>query len=239
MDDAAKMFTGVTLMAVGNQTPVDVATDYAALAFIIQQKISEISTLTLVRVVSCTNDGGIAPVGTVTVQPLVNIMSGDRVAFQHKALYNLPYQRVQGGTSAVIIDPRPGDLGVAGFCSRDISAVKASQAEANPGSFRQFSMADGVYMMTCMGAVAPEQYIAFSDAGVKIVSPTLIELQAPTINLKGDVVQTGGDVTMSGDLTVDGTVTGGTDVIANTISGKTHTHSGVTTGGGTSGPPVP
>lgn len=225
-------------MAVGNQTPADVASEYATLAFIVQQKLSEVSTLTLVRVVDCTNAGGVVPVGTVTVQPLVNLMSGDRVAFKHKPLYKLPYMRVQGGRNAVIIDPQPGDIGVAGFCSRDISAVKTSQDIANPGSFRQFSMADGIYMLTCMGQDAPDQYIQFQDrGGITIVSPGSITLQAPTILLKGNVDQTDGDVTMAQKLDVVGVIHSDTDVTADNISGKTHTHNDPQ--GGVVGPPNP
>lgn len=229
MGYADAVLAGASVMAVANQTPADVPTDYAVLRFLVQQKLSEIATLTLVRVEDCTNDGGIVPVGTVTVQPLVNMMSGDRVAFKHKPLYKVPYVRIQGGANAVILDPQPGDIGLAGFCSRDISAVKQAKDVANPGSFRMFSMADGIYLGGCLNGV-PTQYVVFGSEGVTVVSPTAITLQAPTITLDGAVEATG-------DIHTPGTITGDTDVIAGTISGKTHPHGGVTPGAGTSGPP--
>lgn len=212
-------------MAVALQQPRDSASEFATLAFQVQQALARVQTLTLVRVVACSNEGGIVPVGTVTVQPLVNLMSADRVAFEHAPLYNLPYLRVQGGVNAIIMDPQPNDIGLAGFCSRDISAVKATKAKANPGSFRQFDYADGVYIGGCLNGV-PTQYVVLNDDGVKIVSPTAITLQAPTITLDGNVEVTG-------DETVQGEVTAGT------IALTTHTHSGVQAGGGNSGPPVP
>jgi len=219
-------------MAIGNQTPPDVANDFATLSFLVRQALSRLSTLTLVRVVDCTNDGGIALVGTVTVQPLVNMVSGgDRVAFPHKPLYKLPYCRVQGGANAVIIDPVAGDIGLAGFCSRDISAVKASKDIANPGSFREFSMSDGVYILTCIGAVMPSQYVVMNDEGVTVVSPTAITLQAPLITLDGSV-ETTGTIDAAGIITAP-------DVISDTISGKTHTHGGVTAGGANTAVPNP
>jgi len=46
-------------------------------------------------------------------------------------------------------------------------------------------------------------------------------------------------VTMTGDLTVNGTVTGAVDVIADGISGKGHVHSGVQGGPSNTGAPVP
>lgn len=200
-------------MAVGTQTPVDLATEFQTFAYLIQEKIQQIQTLTLCRVVDCTNDGGIVPVGTVTLQPLVNLMSGDRVAFQHKQLYKVPYCRVQGGTNAVIIDPKPGDLGVAGFCSRDISAVKAAQDIANPGSFRTFAMSDGVYLFTCLGGEVPTQYVLMTDEGVTVKSPNTVTIEAPTINLKGNVTHTDGNYNNPA-----GTVT------ANGIGLTTHKH---------------
>lgn len=212
-------------MPVANQTPLDVATEYATLSFIWQQKMSQIATLTLVKIIDCTNDGGLEPVGTVTVQPLVNLMSGDRTSFPHKPLYHLPYLRTQGGANAIIMDPKPGDIGLAGFCSRDISAVQNSKAQANPGSYRMFSMADGLYIGGCLNGV-PEQYVLFDDAGIVVVSPNAITLRAPAITLDGDVEVTGMLHTPQ-------------DVFADTVSLKDHTHGGVDPGGGNSGPPNP
>ncbi len=237
-------------MAIGNQQPSDISSAYAMLSFVIQQKMSQLQTLTMVRIVDCTNNGGVDPVGTVTVQPLVNMMSGDNVAFPHGQLYKLPYVRVQGGRNAVIMDPEPGDIGLAGFCSRDISAVKNNKAAlkdkgtANPGTFRQFSMADGIYIGACLSALPPTQYIVANAAGIKVLSPTAITLEAPTINLKGAVVQTDGNVSMSQALTVTSnitshaTITGDTDVKTGTISLKTHVHAGVTSGSSSTAPPT-
>lgn len=50
-------------------------------------------------------------------------------------------------------------------------------------------------------------------------------------------LQIGGDIEASGKLTATGEISG-SDIKAGTISLKTHKHSGVTTGGGTSGVPV-
>lgn len=219
-------------MAVGNQTPPNVASDYATVAFIVRQLIGGIGTATIVKVVACTNDGGVAPVGTVDVQPLVNLMTGDRVAVAHGVLYKLPYIRLQGGTNAVIIDPQPGDLGIAVFASRDISAVKTAKAQANPGSERQFSYADGMYIGGLLNG-EPQQRVQLNADGVKVFSPTAIILEAPTITLKGNVAQTDGDMTTTGSITAQG------DVVGDGTSLHTHTHSGVEPGGGNSGPPNP
>lgn len=226
-------------MTTGNQTPSDVASRYSALAFTIQQALSKVSTLTLVRVVDCTNDGGIVPVGTVTVQPLVNLVAGDGQAIQHAPLYKLPYCRIAGGRNAVIIDPEPGDIGLAGFCSRDISAVKTAKDIANPGSFRLFDMADGVYITTCLGTEAPLQYIVANADGIAIVSPTEVRIEAPLVRIVGELQQTDGDASFEQNVEVGDSLTAQTEVTAGTIALTQHTHGGVTPGGGNTAPPNP
>lgn len=218
-------------MAVGNQTPPSIANDYATQAFVVEQKIAQVSTTTLARVIDCTNDGGIVPVGTLTVQILVNMLTGDNAAIEHAPLYKVPYKRIQGGANAVILDPQPGDIGVIGFCERDISAVKKTRKVSNPGSLRKYSKADGVWLATVWAAQAPAQYIVFNGAGIDVVSPTRVRFVAPSIVLDGPVEATS-------DIHAAGTITGDVDVIAGTISGKTHDHISAAPGQPTS-PPNP
>jgi hypothetical protein len=223
-------------MAVSQQQGPTTANEFNTLSFLIEQRLNRLQTITLVKVVKVTNTGGVSPVGFVDVQPLVNQMTGDRVAVPHGVIFNIPYFRMQGGANAIILDPQVGDIGMCAFASRDLSAVKADPqaavaSGANPGSLRTFDYADGLYFGGLLNGV-PTQYVAFASGGITVVSPTKITLQAPEIDLKGTVVQTGGNVSMSGSLTVTGDVTGhGTSL-------HTHEHSGVTAGGANTGPPV-
>lgn len=150
--------------------------------FLIRQTLAEIGTTKLVKVINVTNSGGLSPVGFVDVQPLVNQLDGYDNAVEHGTVYNLPYFRLQGGTDAVILDPKPGDIGAALICDRDISAVKSTKGQANPGSKRKFDVADGLYLGGYLNGV-PQQYVQFSQAGISIVSPTKITLQAPLVEV--------------------------------------------------------
>jgi hypothetical protein len=142
-------------------------------AFIVQQLLQKIRTADLVKVVSCTNSGGISPFGFVNVSPLVNQLDSAGNQVPHTTLYNLPYMRIQGGSNAIILDPQAGDIGVAVFASRDISKVKSTQAQANPGSARQYDFSDGLYLGGMLNAT-PTQYIQFSEtSGINIVSPAI------------------------------------------------------------------
>lgn len=205
--------------------------EYNKIAFVVQQMLAKLQTATLVRIESCTNDGDLSPVGFVDVTPLVNQVDAAGNPTPHVTIYGLPYLRMQGGTSAVILDPQPGDVGVAVFASRDISKVKSTKAQANPGSLRSYDFADGMYLGGMLNAV-PQQYVRFGSDGITIVAPNVITLQAPSIVLDGAVSQSGGDVTIAQTLTVTG------DIVGAEISLQDHTHTSAAPGNPTS-PPIP
>ncbi|WP_424624436.1 oxidoreductase [Achromobacter marplatensis] len=224
--------------------------EYGALMFVIGQALARLSTVTLVRVVSVTNNGGLSPVGFVDVQPLVNQLDGAGNAVPHAVLHQLPYFRLQGGTDAVILDPKIGDIGIAAFGSRDLSAVKASKQQANPGSWRTHDMADGLYFGGVLNGT-PVQYVQFTAGGINVVSPSKVTVQAPNIELNaatqcalnspvivlnGTVQQGagsfGGTSTWQGNMNTLGTLrNNGKDV------GSTHTHPGVQSGPSNTGTP--
>lgn len=219
------MTTGIQ----GTAQPGDNAGDFNAYAFLAQQLINRIAGATIVQVLAVTNAGGASAVGFVDVQPLVNQLDGDGAAVAHGPLYNLPYLRIQGGADALILDPKVGDKGIAIFADRDISAVKSSGQQSNPGSYRTNDMSDGMYLGGILNGI-PTQYVRFSSAGIDIVSPTQIQLTAPSIRLVGPVVGTS-------TITAPNVV-GTTNVTFGGKSGIAHVHSGVTTGLNNSGPPI-
>lgn len=201
---------GVTL---GSLKPSTTWGDYNNILFAITQAISKLQTSTLVRVEACTNSDEVSPVGFVDVVPLINQIDGDGNPTQHVTIYNLPYLRIQGGSNAVVIDPKPGDIGIAVFASRDISKVKATKAQANPGSFRQYDFSDGLYLGGVLNG-SPIQYVRFKSDGIEIISPGTITLRGAQIVIDGPVSQSNGNVIIADDL-----LTG-----ASPISSVHHTH---------------
>lgn len=193
--------------------------DYNTLSFVFWLLMQKVQTNTLVKVISCTNSGGLSPVGTVTVQPCVNQMTGARQAVAHGPIYNCLYSRMTGGDSAVIMDPKEGDLGMMAFCSRDISGVVANQGPANPGSFRMFDWADGIFTANVPLGKTPTQYVRFSDTdGIVIASPVKITLQAPEIDigLSGTVNIGNGNTTIDSRVFLQHMHTAGTYVAGST-----------------------
>jgi len=243
----------------GTADATDNGSDYNANTFLVWSILARVRTMQPCKVLSVTNSGGVAPVGFVSLQPLVNQLDGYDNAVPHGTLYNVPYFRLQGGANAIILDPQVGDIGFAGVADRDISSVKATKAQANPGSKRRFSMADAVYFGGILNGT-PNQYIAFSTSGIALLSPTQITMTAPQIVANASTSFTvnspqsnfSGAVIIQGLLSwlagMTGTILSG---VASTITGavafigtmtsnghtidNTHTHNGVQPGSGNSG----
>jgi hypothetical protein len=167
------------------QKPTDTATEFQTRQFHITQRVLKAQTVTLVEV-KAVYGGGVAPVGTVDVLPLVDQVDGAGNAIPNEVLFNRPYVRAQGGQVAVIVDPEVGDIGVMVFGSRDLSAVLAAGAEGPPASLRTFNYADGLYLYS-IPRVAPTTYIQVSSAG--------IVMRASTVNINGAVISGSGEVT--------------------------------------------
>ena len=123
------------------------------------------------------------------------------------SLPQLPFYRVQAGTAAVVLDPQPGDIGLAVFSQQDASNVKEGTSEpVQAGSFRAFDMSDGFYCCSVLGAGAPETYIHLDPekGEITVKAPTKITFEAPQIELKGPVTM--GGAGSSDTITLDGSI---------------------------------
>jgi hypothetical protein len=246
----------------GQRTPTDQWGDYNNLSFVVGQLLTRVQTAMPVQIIACTNAGGVSPVGFVDVLPLVQQIDNNGIPTPHTTVYNLPYTRLQGGANAIIIDPQPGDIGIAVFASRDISGVKATKRQAVPGSYRKFSFSDGMYIGGILNGV-PSQYVRFSAAGIVIHSPTMVRLEAPDVQIQAQTVEinattsatvTTPTFTVNGNTVLNGTLdSGGTGAGTATFSGNvvglqeitasgthlhTHVHTGVEAGPSNTGGPA-
>lgn len=232
----------------GQWNPSDLWTQQKNILFMIKQQITKIATAAIVQVVDCTNAGGLSAVGTVTVQPLINQMTGAQIPIPHGKLFKVPYYRIQGGLNAIILDPQPGDIGLCIFTSRDSTIVRTNalgqglallKSFFSPSTKRQYDWSDGWYFGGFLNAM-PTQFVQFNGNDINVLAISQINLTAPTVNInassKFNVVSP--DSEFSATIHTPGTITGDTDVIADGISGKGHTHSGVTAGSSDTGPPV-
>jgi hypothetical protein len=158
------------------------ASDFNTHQFLHDRGLNRTAKATIVQVTKVSTTGQVAPVGMVSVSPLVKMQDALGNVHAHSEMHNLPYFRMQGGADkAVILDPKVGDIGVAVFADRDISTAvknnsgwdgtkKVSDAQSPPGSFRQHDMADGMFFGCFLGG-SPTSYVQFQDNGSIAISP--------------------------------------------------------------------
>jgi len=229
-------------------------TPFTSWAFAFRAAMAKVRTTIPVQVVAV-HGGGLAPVGRVDVQPLIQQTDSAGNVMALPVLYGLPYLRWQGGASAVILDPIKDDIGLVCIADRDVSAVIASGQQSAPGSNRRFSLADGFYVGATLNA-EPTQYLQFDpDNGITLNSPTAIKAQIGTdsdaarvvMNSDGIVLSFGGHsitinssgIAISGAVTGDNTATfdkEGTFNGGHTVSA--HVHPGVTSGSSNTAAPT-
>lgn len=223
--------------------------------FIIANLLRSVHTCDLVKVLAVQPVSG--KVGFVTVQPLVQETDTNGVVLEQTPIYNVPYMRYQGGSSAVILDPVAGDIGLAIFAENDITNVKQTRAQGPAATQRMHSTADALYIGGVLNP-DPTQYVQFQPggAGITIHTPGNLALQAA-----GNIdINAGGNVTVEAALctfntpvvfaqsvtstpTAGGSVTFNSKIVApdaqigSITSFNAHKHTGVTTGSGTSGGP--
>ena len=206
----------------GQETPSDHGSDFEVITFICRQMMAQMHTMKLVKVTAVHGGAGaVAKAGTVDVLPLVNQVDGNGNKQEHGTVNGIPWSRTQGGQNAVICDPQVDDIGYVVAADRDISNVKATAKQSNPGTFRKFDIADGVYAGGCLN-VAPNQYLVFTADGIRLVakSGNSVAMAAAGITLTdvtGNVVSTtsggialtpkaGQPVTINGNAVVTGSL---------------------------------
>lgn len=197
----------------GNKRATSGSTQYNAMEFLIRNVIQGLVNTAIPVIVTAVDAGGSGePTGYVTVKPLVCQVDGFGETLDPAELFRVPYARVQGGVAALVIDPVPGDIGLAVFAKSDCSGVAQMQSKpVQPGSFRKFSMSDGFYFGGFLNR-APSVYVEVKqDQSIVITASSGVTVNAPTV-----------------------TVPSG-DVIASGISLVHHTHTGDS--GGTTSPP--
>lgn len=162
----------------GQTDPTSSLGNVNALYFAIWQQLEKLSTSMPVRIRSV-SASGVAPVGLAELEILVSEVGGNGRTIPGAIIPNVPYMRYQGGNKAVIIDPEPGDIGIAVFSSRDISSVKRARAAAPPGSKRSYDCSDAMYIGGVLNKT-PTHYIHFTDSGILVHTPGEAKIEAAT-----------------------------------------------------------
>ena len=224
----------------GLNTPYTDTGAYNALDFAMSQKLqNEMQTAYIGRIDACSGKGSGSGSGTVSATQLTAQADASGKSLPMPSMTKLPYSRTQAGIAALIIEPVPGDIGVFTCCKQDISGIKQGTSEPVPaGSYRQFSQSDSV-MVGAIHTKKPEVWIEIKQdktiiihapKGCKIESDETVKVTAKKVDITAPEVSIAGNVTVNGSIKSTGDMTAG---------GKpylSHTHKGDS--GGTTGAPL-
>lgn len=194
--------------------PGDMVDDLNALIYIINSEIKKIDTADLVRVIAVNEDN------TIDVQPLLGTIQANGSMNETSPIFGVRYVQWQFGLNKIKAVPVIGDIGLLIACKRDISNVE----NGNVGSFRQFSLADGIYIGGIEGLNQPAtQSIEFRENNLSITGTGTITINAPNVNVNASTkaiitspsIELGGEngvgvATIGKRVTVDGTPNGAT-----------------------------
>lgn len=165
---------------------------------------NRVSTAIPVRVDEVT-PGERGPVGKVSITPLVAHRDANNNVLEMSSIHDVPYIRLQGGVCAVIVDPVPGDIGLAVFAKRDISILETGTTKpVQPGSFRMFDEADALYLGGLLNK-EPEIFIEMiQDGDITAHAPRSVRIEAVEDNVD---IEAGNNVTVvaNADVTVQAT----------------------------------
>lgn len=180
---------------------------------------------------------------TAEVRPTIALLTTSGEVVPRAAVARVPVLALGGGGFVLNFPLQPGDRGWIEASDRDISLwMQGLAPDQRPNTLRLHSFEDGRFVpdvfrefdVSDVGADA--MTIQSLDGTVRVeLSPSRLRLVAPTIKMDATAVEiTADSVDITGDVATTGTLTNnGVNV------GSPHTHGGVQTGGGTSGPPTP
>jgi hypothetical protein len=204
--------------------------------------------------------GAITATVQIAIKGVVHTPDGKAQFVNMPLLVDVPVHFPRGGNCTLTFPVAKNDECLVVFAARAIDSWWQSggiQPPVEPrihdlsdgfafvGFFSQATKISGISTSTAqLRSNDGTTYVEVDPAGkiVNVVAPGGMTLTTPTVTITGVInvqnVQGATNAsTMSGSMTATGTITGQTDVVGGGKSLKTHTHSGVTTGSGNSGPP--
>ena len=190
------------------QPPSSNTSDAEAFAFNFHRLLSSKFFVELVKVTAI---HGEAPNLAVDILPLLTQVDPTGAMIETSVIYGAPVFRLQRGTSAVIMDPSPGDIGLALICDGDTTVVRANREPSVPGGRRRHSRSDAVYLGGVLNG-APTEYVKFNGNGIEIKSPGVVSINGLKVLADGRL------------QLVDGSIV------------DKHTHSGVSFGSSSTAP---
>lgn len=151
---------------------------------------------------------GAAPNLVVDAIPLVTRTDQSGAMIQNSTIFNIPVFRLQRGSSAIIMNPVVGDIGMIAICDRDTTLVRTNRKESVPASGRKHSKSDALYLGGFLND-QPTQFIEFADGAINITTPNPVNItcSSATVTAPDGVTMTTPTLHVTGNITAGGNIT--------------------------------
>ena len=212
--------------------PADIMDESGVIDFFLQKAAANIQKVIPAKIISYDRTENRA-----TIQILTLFLTSTGGKLQMKLIPNIPVLNLAGGGFVLSFPVQAEQIGFLLASDRDISILKTNLSTYTPATNRQHQYEDSIFIPLNLNGFTVNE----ADANALLISSldgtTKIAVQNNLITMTAANVVINGNTLVNGALTATDTITSNVDVVAETISGKTHTHTGVTTGSGTTGLP--
>lgn len=217
--------------------------------------LHDINTIILAKIIDVD-----IPLKRVVIKSLINGVDTHDQPISPPQIYDVPYCAQRGGNAGIITEYKIGDTVVIGFCQRQIDITKNTMEQSTPNLTRFHALNDAV-VLSHWSNNEPTVFIKITDTGIdietlgnplNITTTGNINITASnvTINATTKFQVNSPDIELNGNSKIIGTLTIGNTVIDTTgiqnssgtfidsVPFLLHTHGGVTTGTGVTGPVI-
>lgn len=166
---------------------------------------------------------------TVDVQPAIQSVMKDNSFMDLPPVFTVPVISLGGNGLSIRIPLKEGDTGIIICADTDITLFIQELKNTQPQTLRRHDLADCFFIPSTFGKVTPSQT---SDIVIQNDSGSVaFVISSSGISIKGDL-------TVEGEIKATKEITA-TNALNQEIPLTNHAHTGVQTGGGTSGGSVP
>lgn len=219
-------------ISIPSYNPADVNDQSGLIDFFLQKNAADIQKVIPAKIISYDRN-----LNRATIQILTLFLTSTGQKLQMKSIPNIPVLTLAGGGFVLSFPVQAEQIGFLLASDRDISLFKQNLTSYTPATNRQHQYEDSIFIPLNLNGFTINE----ADATALLISSldgaTKLSIQNNLITMTAANVVINGNTTVNGTLTATDTITSNVDVISETISGKTHTHTGVTTGSGTTGQP--
>lgn len=161
-----------------------------------------------IEIVMVTAVYGEAPNLKVDFLPLVTRTTNTGAPIPNAQVYGASVFRLQRGSSAIIMNPVVGDIGIALYCDKDSDNARRDRISGSPNTTRCHSRIDALYLGGLLNQ-QPVQFIEFADSAINITSPNPVNVTCSKANIiaPDGVTVDSPNSHFTGNITADGNIT--------------------------------